>query len=106
VEDVLMMVAAVLVIVQRLGLTCMDLGERRLGLIVLRITSRMLEGTARDGGGRWLAGPRRSHGVGGSRGCAGSRRGRSWLMILRWVIRKTVLVVIIVLMKAASGEEK
>lgn len=50
VVDVLVMIAPVLVVVQRLRLARVDLRERRLGLIVLRITGRMLEGTTRDGG--------------------------------------------------------
>lgn len=92
--DVLMMVAAVLVVVQCFGLARVDLRERRLRLIVLRITGRMLEGTARDGGGR-LAGPGRSCRTKGGRGRAGSRRGCSRLMILHLVIRKIILVVIV-----------
>lgn len=102
-KDVLVMIATVLIIVQRLGLARVHLREWWLRLIMLWITSRMLEGTARDSGGRRLAGTGRSRGAGGGRG-AGSRRGCSCLMTLalRWAIYKIVLVAIIVLVKAAS----
>lgn len=49
--NVLVMVTAVLVVVQRLGLACVHLRERRLGLIVLWIPSWMLVGSTCDGGG-------------------------------------------------------
>lgn len=70
VEDVLVMIATVLVVVQRLGLARVHLRERRLRLVVLRITGRMLEGTAGGCGGRF-AGPGR--GRAGRAGRAGSR---------------------------------
>lgn len=98
VEDVLMMVAAVLIVVQRLGLARVHLRERRLRLIVLRIAGRMLEGTAGGRGGR-LAGPGR--GRAGRTGRAGSRRGGARLVILHRVDRQIVLVVLV---QAASDE--
>lgn len=77
--DILVMITAVLVVVQRLRLTRVDLRERRLRLVVLRIAGRMLERAARGRGGR-LVGPRCSRA--GRRGRARSRRGRARLMIL------------------------
>lgn len=70
VEDILVMIAAVLVVVQRLGLARVHLREWRLRLIVLRITGRMLEGAA-GGRGRRLARP--GCGRAGRAGRAGSR---------------------------------
>lgn len=102
VEDVLVMVAAVLVVVQRLGLARVHLREGRLRLIVLRIAGRMLEGAAGSRGGRF-AGPGR--GSAGRAGRAGSRRGSSQLMLLNRVERQIVLVVA-VLVQAASNEQE
>jgi len=82
VEDVLVMIAAVLAVIQRLGLAAVDLRERRLRLIVLRIAGRMLEGAAGSRGG-WLA--RSGSGRAGGGGRARSRRGRSRLMLLHWL---------------------
>lgn len=101
VEDVLVVVAAVLVVVQRLGLARVDLRERRLRLIVLRITGRMLERAARGCGGR-LARSRR--GRAGRGGRAGPRRGRSRLMILHRV--RQVVLVVAALVQAAFGNER
>lgn len=48
--DVLMMITAVLVVVEGLGLAGLNGRETRLGLVVLRITVRMLVRSARRGG--------------------------------------------------------
>lgn len=88
--DVLVMIAAVLVVVQRLGLARVHLRERRLRLIMLRIAGRMLEGTAGGRGGRF-AGPGR--GRAGRAGRAGSRRGSSRLVILHRINRQIVLII-------------
>lgn len=88
VEDVLMVVSTVLAIVQRLGLAGVDLGERWLRLIMLRIAGRMLKGTAGSRGGRFA---RPGGGRGGRGSRTGSHRGRSRLMIL-YRIRQIVLV--------------
>lgn len=100
VEDVLVMVAAVLVVVQRLGLARVYLRERWLRLIVLRIASRVLEGTAGGRGGRFA---RPGRGRASCAGRAGSRRGSSRLMILHRVNRQVVLVVA-VFVQAANNE--
>lgn len=101
-EDVLVVVAAIFVIVQRLGLARVNLRERRLRLVVLRITGRMLERAAGGRGGR-LARPRR--GRAGRGGRAGPRRGRSRLMILQRVWQ-VVLVVAILVQTAAENERE
>lgn len=102
VEDVLTMIAAVLVVVQRLGLARVHLRERRLRLIMLRITGRMLEGSACGRGGR-LARPGRRRAARRA-GRAGSGRGRSRLMILHRFPK--VVLVLAVLVQAARRSMK
>jgi len=97
VEDILVMVTAILVIVQRLGLACVHLRERRLWLIVLRIAGRVLEGTAGGRGGRFV-GPRR-----GRASCAGrtwSRRTSSQLMFFHRINRQIILIVAVLVQTA------
>lgn len=92
VENVLVVVAAVLVVVQGLGLACVNLRERRLRLEVLRVACRMGEGTGgrRGGGFAWFRG--------GCRGCR-CRRGscrRGSLMLVYGVRRVDVVLAVLV----------
>ncbi|KAK1123699.1 hypothetical protein K0M31_008397 [Melipona bicolor] len=96
VENVLVMVAAVFVVVEGLGLTCVNLRERWLRLEVLRVACRVGEGAGGWRGGEfaWFRG--------GCRGC-GRRRGscrRGSLMVVYGV--RLVDVVLAVLVQTAS----